>query len=159
MRGILIFLLLLLGLGSIFVTFISIVTNSYFSEIQNIISLNDKEKYMEEDLLKITETYGRNANTSDTIRFDIEGMLQNEGVFIAISVGQSKYLDFKLNYQPVYKSKLSGDYFLKNAPEAYYNGKYRGLYAGIAFKIAFYFILAFFIIKYITYLKNRKFKI
>lgn len=159
MKAIILLLLFFLGLASIIVTFISVITGSYLSEIHNIISFNDKEKYMENDFLMIEKTYTRTGGSSDVSRFDIKGTLKSNGTSIFLNASYSKYVNFELEYQPLYKSKLSGDYYLKGAPENYYKGIYRELYGLIVLKITFYFILAFLIVQYRKYLKNRKFKI
>jgi len=158
-KAILFFILFFLCIGSIGLTILDLVNNRYFKEFENIKSLNNKEKYMIVDSLLIKETWDRNENTGDGIRFDIEGTLSSDGSNLRLPVGFKEYIDFNLKYQPLYKSKLTGYYYLKDAPKEYYEGKYRGMYASIVFKIAFYFILPFLIYKLIRYIRNRKYRI
>ncbi|CAA0207976.1 hypothetical protein [Tenacibaculum maritimum] len=159
MRGIFYFILFFLGLASIFMTINDVINNRYLKEIKNIKSLNNKGKYMTEDLLLITEETHRNPNASETIRFDIEGILQSNDSIISLKIGFPEYLNFDLKYQPVYKSKLTGTYYLKNAPSKYYNGKLRGLCFAILLKICFYPILIIIIIFFRKYYKQRTFRI
>ena len=159
MKAILYFVLFFLGIASIGITFIDIVSNSYYKEFDNIKSLKNKEEYMTIDYLLIQKTHDRNEATADGIRFDIEGVLISNGSHLRLSVGYKKYINFNLEHQPLYKSKLTGDYFLKNAPEKYYEGKYRGIYGSILLKIAFYFIMPFLIYQLIKYFKNRKYRL
>ena len=156
---ILLFLLSVLCIGSIAITVLDVLNDRYFKEFKNIKSLNNKEKYMVVDFLLIKETFDRNEATGDGIRFDIEGVLVSDNSNLILPVGYSKYIDFNLEYQPLYKSKLTGYYFLKDAPVAYYEGKYRGMYGGIILKIAFYFIMPFLIYQLIKYIKNRKYRL
>ena len=158
-KGILFFIFIFLCIGSIGLTILDLVNNRYFKEFENIKSLNNKEKYMDIDYLLIKETWDRNENTSEGIRFDIEGTLLSDGSNLKLSVGFKEYIDFNLKYQPLYKSKLTGYYFLKDAPKEYYNGKYRGMYALIVLKFAFYFIITFLIYSLIKYIKNRKYRL
>ncbi|MFD0993569.1 hypothetical protein [Tenacibaculum geojense] len=159
MRGIFYFILFFLGLASIFMTINDVINNRYLKEIKNIKSLNNKDKYMSEDLLLITETRDRNENTSETMRFDIEGILQSNDSIISLDIGFSEYLDFSLKYQPVYKSKLTGTYYLKGAPLKYYNGNLRELYFFIFLKICFYPIFIFLMYLLKQYYLYRKYRI
>ncbi|MGG8495180.1 hypothetical protein ACQY1Q_02080 [Tenacibaculum sp. TC6] len=159
MRGIFYFILFFLGLASIFMTINDVTNNRYLKEIKNIKSLKDKAKYMSEDLLLITGKTYRNENTSETIRFDIKGILQSNDSIINLKIGFPEYLDSNLEYQPVYKSKLTGTYYLKDAPLKYYNGKLRGLYFAVLLKISFYPILITIIIFFRKYYKQRTFRI
>jgi len=136
-----------------------VINNRYLKEVKNIKSLNNKVKYMSEDLLLITRKRYRNENTSETIRFDIEGILQSNDSIISLDIGFPEYLDFNLKHQPVYKSKLTGAYYLKDAPSKYYNGKLRKLYFFIFLKISFYPILITIIIFFSKYYKQRTFRI
>ena len=136
-----------------------VINNRYLKEIKNIKSINNKDKYMSEDLLLITEKTYRDVNTSETIRFDIEGVLQSNDSIVSLKIGFPEYLDFSLKYQPVYKSRLTGTYYLKDAPSKYYKGKLRGLYFAILLKICFYPILITLIIFFIKYYKQRAFRI
>ena len=152
-------ILSILVIGSISITILDLVNNRYFKELDNLKSLNNKEEYMTVDSLLIEETWDRNEGTGDSIRFDIEGSLLSDGSNLKLAVGYSKYIDFNLEYQPLYKSKLTGNYFLKDAPKEYYEGKYRGFYFGIFLKIIFYFLVPLVIYKLIKYIKNRKYRI
>ena len=159
MKAILYFVLFFLGTASIGITIIDIVNNRYYKEFDNIKSLKNREEYMTIDHLLIQKTHDRNEGTADGIRFDIEGVLMNNGSRLRLSVGYKKYINFNLEHQPLYKSKLTGDYYLKDAPKKYYEGKYRGLYASILSKTAFYFIMPFLIYQLIKYIKNRKYRL
>lgn len=154
-KAILFFILFFLCVGSITLTFLDLVNNRYFKEYENIKSLNDKERYMVVDSLLIKKTWNRNENSGDVIKFDIEGPLSSDGSILRLPVGFKEYIDFNLKYQPLYKSKLTGYYFLKDAPKEYYDGKYRGLYALIILKFAFYFIVPIIIYLGVKYYKNR----
>ncbi len=159
MRGIFYFILFFYGLASIFMTINDVINNRYLKEIKNIKSLNNKDKYMSEDLLLITRKRHRDVNTSETMRFDIEGILQSNDSIISLDIGFPEYLDFTLKYQPVYKSKLTETYYLKNAPSSYYNGKLRGLYFAIFLKICFYPIFIFLMYLLNQYYLYRKYRI
>lgn len=158
MKSIFYFILFFLGLASIGITIADIINNRYFKEIKNIKSLNNKDKYMSEDLLLITEEQYRNPNISEGIRFDIGGVLQSNDSIIYLRIGFPEYIDFSLKYQPLYKSNLTGNYYLKGAPSDYYRGKLRGAYFFILLKIIFYPIFISIIILLIKY-KKRQFRI
>ena len=154
MRAIIFFILIMLGVASVIITAVHLIAGQYFDEINNIKSLDDREKYMTVDYLLIQNT----RDYSEGIQFDIEGKLMSDGSFLTMDVGRSDRIDFSLEYQPLYRSKLTGDYYLKGAPESYYNGKYRGLYFAIVLKIAAWFIIGWGIFKTIVYVRNRKYR-
>lgn len=156
---ILLFLLSALCIGSIAITVLDLVNNRYFKEFNNIKSLNNKEEYMDVDYLLIKQTVDRNENTEEGVRFDIRGALLSNNKSLTLKVGHSKFVNFNSELQPLYKSKLTGSYFLKDAPKKYYEIKYRDLYGAIFLKIAFYFILPLLIYRLIKYIKNRKYRI
>ncbi|WP_298782756.1 hypothetical protein [uncultured Polaribacter sp.] len=142
--------------SSIFITVLDIASNRYLREIKNIKSFNNPEKYMIVDSLLIKQTYDRNEGTGDVFRFDLEGVLLSDNSNLNLAVSFSEYVNFNLKRQPLYKSKLTGDYFLKDAPKQYYEGKNRGFYVGIILKIAFYFIIPFLLYHLIKYINTRK---
>jgi hypothetical protein len=153
------FILFFWGLASIIITVKDVINNEYFKEIDNIKSLNNPEKYMIVDALIITKTHDRDEANGDSIKFDIEGTLVSNGSRLRLAIGYAKYIDFVLKQQPLYKSKLTGRFFLKDAPKKYYEGKYRGLYFFIFLKIAFYPIILFLIHLLIKYQKNKIYRL
>jgi hypothetical protein len=156
---ILIFILSVLVIGSISITILDLINKRYFKEFENLKSLNDKEKYMIIDSLLIKQTFDRNENTDEGARFDIRGVLMSDKSILTLAVVYPEYIDFNLDYQPLYKSKLTGYYFLKDAPKKYYKQKYRAQYVGIFFKIAFYFAMPFLIYILIKHIRNRRYRI
>jgi len=150
-------IIIFLGIASILVNVISMVTGTYLSDIQNIKSFNNKSLYMDEDFMQIIEMHGRNAALNDQERFDIQGYLKSDGSYIKINASDPKFLDLSLEWQPLFKSKLSGMYFVKTDNDQYYNEIYRGLYFFVFLKIYFIVILAFVAYYFIKYIINRKY--
>lgn len=157
MRKIGIVIIIILGIASTIVTFISILTGRYFREIQNIKSLNNKSLYMDEDFMQIKRMHGRNAALEDQKLFNIQGYLKSNGNYIKIDARDPKFLDLDLESQPLLKSKLSGEYFIKTDNNQYYEEIYRGLYFFIFLKGFFIVMIGFIAFYLIKYFKNRKY--
>ena len=157
MKKIGIIIIIFLGILSTLSTLISVFTGKYLREIQNIKSLNNKSLYMDEDFMDIKSTHGRNAALDDQKLFNIQGYLKSNGKYIKINARDSKFLDFTLELQPLLKSKLSGEYFIKTNNDQYYEEIYRGLYFFIFLKVFFIIMMGFVVYYLIKYFKNRKY--
>ena len=153
------FLFFVLCMGSITITILDLINDRYFKELNNIKSLNNKEEYMDVDYLLIKQTIDRDVISEGAAKFDISGVLISDKSTLKLSVIYSKYIDFNLEYQPLYKSKLTGCYFLKDAPKVYYEGKLRECYFGVILKIVFYPIIFFILYRCTKYIKNRKYRL
>ena len=157
MKKIGIIIIVFLGIASTLVTVISVVTGKYLSDIQNIKSLNNKSLYMDEDFMQIKRMHGRNAALEDQKKFTIEGYLKSNNNYIKLNASDPKFLDLTLELQPLYKSKLSGRYFVKTNNDEYYEKIYRGLYFFIFLKVLFIIMMGFIVYYLIKYFKNRKY--
>jgi hypothetical protein len=141
-------------LGSILVTITSICSNSYCSEFENLKSLENKKLYMSDDFLLIDHIY---EDKGESINFFVvEGKLLSDNSKLKLISNELKYLDPGLSKQPIYQSKLTRDFFLKNAPKEYYISKIRDFYLTIYLKVSFYIIIA--IALYLT-IRHQKPKI
>ncbi len=147
-------ILILLGIASTIVTIIDVFSGKYLREIQNIQSLRNVDLYMIEDHMVIKKTFDRNAALNDQERFDIVGTLMSNGEYIKINASDPSYIDLSQKSQPLLKSRLSGDIFIKTKNENYYKEIYRGLYFSLFLKFFFFVVVVFISIKY---LKNRKY--
>lgn len=78
---------------------------------------------------------------------------------LELRVTKLTYLEPNFNKQPLYKSKLTGDFFLKNAPEEYYNSEINSFYVNIYFKVSFYLIFGLIVFLVIQYVKKRRYRI
>ena len=151
MKAIFYFILFFIGIFSIFMTLKDIVTNQYFIEFDNIKSLKYPNKYMETYKMKVERIFDSDPSSSDSMGKFIEGNLLSDGSHVIIGFYSENTLNSSLDYQPVYKSKLTGKYYLKGAPKRYYSGIIRGQYFSIFLKIVSYFILIFLAYKLIKY--------
>ena len=157
MKKIGIILIIILALASTLTTLISVFTGKYLSEIQNIKSLNNKSLYMDEDFMQIEEMHGRDAALEDQQLFNIQGYLKSSGKYVKINARDSKFLDLSLEYQPLLKSRLTGEYFIKTNNSQYYEEIFRGLYFFIFLKVFFIVMMGFVVFYVVKYFKNRKY--
>lgn len=157
MRKIGVIIILILGIASTIVTLVDVASGRYLREIQNIRSLKYRSLYMIEDSMKIEKTHGRNAALEDQERFDIIGHLSSNGQYLKINASDPGFLDLSLTFQPLLKSKLSGDFFIKTDNQAYYKEIYRGLFFSLFLKCFFFVVIGLVIFLVIKYLKNRKY--
>ncbi len=149
--------MLVLGIASTFVTVIDVFSGKYLREFQNIRSFRNKSLYMIEDSMTIEKTHGRNAALGDQERFDIIGYLNSNGNYIKINASDPNFLDLSLKSQPLLKSKLSGDFFIKTNNQNYYKEIYRGLYFSLFLKCFFFIVISCLITSLTKYLRNRKY--
>ena len=157
MKKIGIIIIIFLGILSTLSTLISVFTGRYLREIQNIKSFNNKSLYMDEDFMEIKEMHGRSAALEDQKLLNIEGFLKSNGNYIKINARDPKFLDLTLELQPLFKSKLSGEYFIKTNNDQYYEEIYRGLCFFIFLKVFFIIMMGFIVYYLIKYFKNRKY--
>lgn len=156
-KGSLIVLVMANILGSVLMTIISICTNRYFSEYENLKSLEHKELYMSNDFLLIEDIY---EDKGESINFFVvKGKLLSNNSKIKLISNRLEYLQSGFSKQPIYRSKLTGDFFLKDAPQEYYSGKIRNFYAMIYLKVSFYIIIAIAIYLTIRYFINRRYQL
>ncbi|MDR7212237.1 hypothetical protein [Flavobacterium piscis] len=145
---------------SITITIGSIFSSSYFNEYENLKSFKNKKLYMIDDFLLIKRV-SQDTGTGEGMRlsFIVEGTVLSDNSKIKLRATKLEYLKSNLNKQPIYKSKLTGDFFFKDAPEEYYNSQINSFYLNLYFKISFYIIIGLIIYLTINYLKNRKYRI
>ncbi|MFC0777137.1 hypothetical protein [Flavobacterium sp. HJSW_4] len=145
-------------IASSVLTFGSLYTQSYFSEYENLKSFRDKNKYMINHLLlikRISEDTGTGEGTR--LSYLVKGIILGDHSEIELRVTKLEYLKSKLDKQPLYKSKLTGDIFLRDAPLEYYNAQIRSFYFNIYLKISFYIILGLILYKGIGYAREKLF--
>lgn len=157
---ILIFLVIANILASILITVFSICTNRYFSEYENLKSLKNIELYMSDDFLFI-DSVDKDTGTGEgtSMYFDVYGRLLSDNSKVKLKIGEQEFLGTDKERQPLYKSKITGDIFLKDAPQEYYNDQLKSLYAAIYLKFSFYIILGIIIYYTIRYIKNRRYRL
>ena len=145
---------------SIIITIGSIYSNSYFSEYENLKSFKNKKLYMVDDFLLI-ERVSQDTGTAEGMRlsFVVEGKVMSDKSKIKLRTTKLEYLKSDLNKQPLYKSKLTGDFFLKDAPKEYYNSEINCFYLNIYFIVFFYIIIGIIIFITIQYIKKQKYRI
>ncbi|MCR4031516.1 MULTISPECIES: hypothetical protein [Flavobacterium] len=159
-QTVLIFTVICNAIIATLLTIIGINSNTYFREYDNLRSLKNKESYMIDDFLVIKRIYkDTGTGEGESLSYTVEGTTTNNNSFVRLEVSKLEYLSNNHEKQPLYKSKLTGDYFLKNAPQGYYNAEMRSFYVNIYFKISFYIIIAIMGYLLIVYLKNRKYRI
>jgi len=145
---------------SLTITIGSICSHSYFSEYENLKSFRNKKLYMSDDFLlikKISEDTGTGEGTR--LSYLVKGIVLSNNSKLELRVTKLDYLQSSFNKQPLYKSKLTGDFFLKNAPEEYYNSEINSFYVNIYFKISFYLIVGLIVFLVIQYVKKRRYRI
>lgn len=158
-QTVLIFTVICNAIIATLLTIISISSNTYFREYDNLRSLKNKESYMIDDFLVIKRIYkDTGTGEGESLSYTVEGTTSNNS-FVRLEVSKLEYLNNNHEKQLLYKSKLTGDYFLKNATQEYYNGEMRSFYVNIYFKISFYIIIGTVGYLLIVYLKNRKYRI
>lgn len=133
-----------------------ILTNSYFDDYNNYISLKKPQKYMEIDtfLFKKIEHH-TDLNDSPPGKYIFHGVKQGTDTEVEIVIWKKKYFDSTLDKYPVYKSKLTNDYFLKNAPKGYYRRQNRSFFLGIYLKFSLFPLLGLVIYLFREYKKLR----
>ncbi|MEN2489459.1 hypothetical protein AAYQ05_16780 [Flavobacterium sp. B11] len=145
---------------SLTITIGSICSHSYLSEYENLKSFRNKKLYMSDDFLlikKISEDTGTGEGTR--LSYLVKGIVLSNNSKLELRVTKLDYLQSSFNKQPLYKSKLTGDFFLKNAPEEYYNSEINSFYVNIYFKISFYLIVGLIVFLVIQYVKKRRYRI
>ena len=147
-------------LGSVFLTIKDLYSKKYFNEFENLKNFKDKKLFMTDDFLLINKVY-QDTGTGEgmSLYFNVEGTVLSNNSKINLTITKLEYLESSLSKQPLYRSKLTGMYFLKDAPEQYYNSEIRTFYLNIYFKISFYIIIGIAIFLIIQYIKNLKYKI
>jgi hypothetical protein len=156
-KGSLIVLVIANILGSVLLTIISICSNRYFSEYENLKSLEHKELYMSTDFLLIEDIY---EDRGESINFFVvKGKLLSDNSKIKLISNRLEYLQPGFSKQPIYRSKLTGDFFLKDAPQKYYSAKIWNFYAMIYLKVSFYIIIGIAIYLTIRYFINRRYRL
>ncbi|MEN2400081.1 hypothetical protein GKZ90_0009850 [Flavobacterium sp. MC2016-06] len=143
---------------SIATTIFSICSNSYFNEYENLKSFNNKKLHMNDDFLLIDKVYQDSGPEGTNMYFDVEGIILSDNSKVVLNVTKLEYLKENVEKQPLYKSKITGDFFLKDAPKEYYNSEIRIFYFKIYLKFSFYLIIGvimFFVIRHIKYRKYR----
>lgn len=145
---------------SITITIGSVYSSSYFNEYENLKSFRNKKLYMTDDFL-IIKRVSQDTGTGEGMRlsFIIEGKVLSDNSKIKLRATKLEYLKSDLSKQPIYKSKLTGDFFLKDAPEQYYKSLINSFYLNIYFKISFYLIIGLMTYLIIRYIKNLKYRI
>lgn len=145
---------------SIVITIGSLCSGSYLSEYENLKSFRNKKLYMIDDFLLI-KSVTQDTGTGEGMRmsFLVEGRLLSNNSIIKLRVTKLEFLKPNLSKQPIYKSKLTGNYFLKDAPKEYYNSEINSFCLNIYFKISFYIIVGIMVYIAIQYIKNRRYRI
>ncbi|SEQ84672.1 hypothetical protein [Flavobacterium frigoris] len=146
-------------MGSIVVTIVDLYKNRYFQEYENLKSLKNGKLYMTVDFLFIKSGTQDRGSDNGIGSYVIQGTLLSNNSEIELAIGKQEFLGTDLRRQPLYRSKLTGDFFLKNAPEEYYNYKFISFYIGIYLKFSFYIIIGIVIYLTIKHIKNRKYRI
>ncbi|KFF06115.1 hypothetical protein [Flavobacterium reichenbachii] len=144
---------------SVLVTSLDVYSNRYFREYENIKSFKNTKSNMTTDFLVIERAYQDTGPENGIGTFVIEGELSSNHSKIRLSVGKQEYLGSNLNEHALYKSKLTNDYFLKDAPQEYYNYELCSFYMGIYFKVSFYIIIAILLYFLINYIKARRYRL
>ncbi len=131
------------------------ISKSYFKFYfyQNYKSLSNKEKYMDIDTLYIShfdDTVYKDSDSSNRISAYIEGETSTEKN-IKIKLPSLKLVQNNYNKQPVYRSKLSGTYFLKTSNKNYYKNKKE------TYILVFFYKLYFYVVIFVIFKKTIKF--
>lgn len=146
-------------IASIVITIVDIYSNRYFKEYENLKSFKNKKLYMVDDFLFVERgTQDTGADNGVGI-FVVEGILLSDNSRIRLVVGKEDFLGTNLDRQPLYKSKFTGDIFLKNAPKEYYNYELFSFYIGIYVKLTFYIVIGIMTYFIIRYIKKQKYRI
>lgn len=146
-------------MASVVITFVDVYYNRYFQEYQNLKSFRNEKLYMTDDFLFIERGTQDTGADNGVGTFVVEGILLSNNSKIRLAVGKKEFLGTNLNRQPLYRSKLTGKYFLKNAPKQYYNYEFFSFYTGIYLKFSFYIIIGILIYLTMRYIKKRKYRI
>ena len=159
--GIILLIFVVIGnvLFSIILTISAIYNDTYFNEFKNIKSFENKELYMTNDFLLINSVYEDTGIDNKMSRFIVKGKLLSNYSPFKMIVNRREYLVSNLSKQPIYKSKLTTDYFLKDASEKYYNSEIRNFYFKIYLKFSFFIIVGFVIFLIVKHLRNRRYVI
>ena len=141
---------------SFFVSVWSLLTGNYFNDYNNYKSLKRPLIYMETDtlLLEKIENYN-NLNDNTPGKEIVYGILTSSKKYIKIVIGKQEYLNCISFKCPIYKSKLTKDYFLKDASTNYYQYQYRSFFITMILKIILFPML--FMILYIFWKERHKF--
>lgn len=163
MKNVLVIFAVIFAIGNIMisvsVTFFDVYTNQYLKEYENIKSFKNKKLYMANDAIFIERAYEDTGIDNGIPVFVIEGRLSSDNSKIRLAVGEQEYLCSNLDKQPLYRSKLTNNLFLRNAPKEYYKDKFISFYLGIYFKITFYVIIGIVIYICIRYIKVRRYRL
>ncbi|WP_343587774.1 hypothetical protein [Flavobacterium sp.] len=140
------------------ITIGSLITDSYLNEYENLKSFRNKNKYTVNDVLlikQISEDTGTGEGTG--LSYLVKGITLGNQSEIQLRVTKLEYLKENFDKQPLYKSKLTGNFFLRDAPLEYYNFQTRSWYLAIYFKVSFYVIFGLVLYKGISYARERWF--
>lgn len=148
-KHIIIFIVVVNFLLSLIISIQGLITNTYFNDYNNFKSLKFPEKYMVIDTLLFEGAYDySNTNDDTTITFIVNGVIQSTKNKINLVVGNEKYFNYNLDKYPVYKSKLTNDFFLKNAPKGYYWRQYKSFILTMYLKLSLFPLIGFIIYMY-----------
>ncbi|MEN2487602.1 hypothetical protein AAYQ05_07355 [Flavobacterium sp. B11] len=146
-------------MASLILTALDIYSDRYFAEYENIKSFKNKKLYMTDNFLFIESGTQDTGADNGIGHFVVEGRLLSNNSKIRLIAGKEEYLDLNLNKQPLYKSSLTNDFFLRDAPAEYYRDKFISFYLGIYFKASFYLIISFIFYFILRYIKIRRYRL
>ncbi|QLE01129.1 hypothetical protein HX109_05955 [Galbibacter sp. BG1] len=144
---------------SIVLTITGLVSGTYLNDYKNYLSLKNPEVYMEIDSLKFLDAYDNVSSRRYLGNYEIDGVLVKKEQKMKIIIGKEKYFNFNIEKHAVYRSKLTKDYYLKDAPIAYYNSELRSFIMTMYFKISFFPLLGVAVYFAITLIKEYRFRI
>lgn len=163
MKNVLVIFAVIFAIGNIMMsvtaTFFDVYANQYLKEYENIKSFKNKKLYMADDAMLIERAYEDTGIDNGMPVFVIEGVLLSDNSKVRLAVGEQEYLRSNLDKQPLYRSKLTNNLFLRNAPKEYYKDKFISFYLGIYFKITFYVIIGIAVYILIRYIKVRRYRL
>ncbi|MCV6629970.1 MAG: hypothetical protein OIF50_08940 [Flavobacteriaceae bacterium] len=140
-----IFLMIINFLFSVFITAFGLLNGNYLDDFQEIDNLVGRKEKMEVLLLDITKGDEYRAGGDSPPVYMIEGFLVNDNSRIEVMARREEFVNWELQFQPLYRSKLTNKYYLKDAPDAYYDLELASLYIMVYFKVSFYLLLLLFI--------------
>ncbi len=144
-------------ISSVGITIWGIVLNNYCDDYLNYKSLKYPSRYMDVDTLvfKKLQNY-TNLENSPPGKFILHGNLKNTSELVKIVIIREEYIDKTKDKYAVYKSKLTRDYFLKDAPSGYYTRQNRSFFLGMYLKLS---LLPILILVGYLFMEYKKMKI
>ena len=152
---VLIFLLLANLMFSVALSVYGLATDSYLNDYYNYQSINNPQKYMIIDTLEYKDSKEYRSSSNNMGTFVVYGVLKSQNTDLRIVVGNQKHFDHSLYNYPIFKSKLTGDFFLKNAPDDYYNDEIVSFLMTMYFKISLFPLIIFIIFLYRKYYRQK----